>query len=128
MYMPGMLGLEFYGVADPGVANTERIVLRPTMIVNLGSYLLGLGVKQAGGGLVPLNNYVYWFPGEVVQPGSWVFVYTGTGETTRTTTLNTNEPALVLHWGGSQTLFNSPLIQPFVFQKGAFIIGEQIRG
>jgi hypothetical protein len=69
--------LSIVHLSDPGVPNAERIALRPTQAVNLEDYLLLIGLRPEGMGLIP--QHAYYFGPKIVQPPSWVLVYTGTG-------------------------------------------------
>jgi hypothetical protein len=113
--------LVIWGVEDRGVPNQERVILRPTMTVDLSSYFVGVGVLQYDGSVLPFNDFVYWLPGERVDPSHWIFLYTGAGQTAHTST-DTNEPALVMHWGRSTTIFDSAALVPFVARRSDQVI------
>lgn len=69
--------LPIVDIADAGVPNSERIALRPTQAVELQDYVLVMGPRPEGKGVIPL--YAYYFGSQVVQPPSWILVYTGAG-------------------------------------------------
>ena len=120
-------GLTINGVADPGVVNQERIVIRPMRPINLGDYFLGVGFVQPDGSVLPIQNVVYWFPQAFADPNDWVFLFTGRGTNSRTVTSDGLNPALVYHWGRSTVLFSQPNVYPFIMQRGGVVVGHQIR-
>ena len=69
--------LPIVDLADAGVPNSERVALRPTQAVDLQDYLLVIGARPEGKGVIPMH--AYYFGPQVVQPPSWVLVYTGSG-------------------------------------------------
>jgi hypothetical protein len=46
--------LTIVGVADPGIPNQERIIIRQTQTVNLAGFGLYLGVLRSDGMILPL--------------------------------------------------------------------------
>jgi hypothetical protein len=117
--------LSIVTVADPGVPNMERIVIRPTENVNLGQFGMAAGIRQeAEPNLVlPLTNSFFWFPSHVVEPPSWIFLYTGPGTTELTTLTGTSETAYVFHWGAETTIFQFREVVPILFRQAAILIG-----
>src|SRR5262249_31570481 len=107
--------LHLEGVWDRGVPNTERIALRPTRPVNLGEYVVGLGVRTPDGATFPLRDDFMWLEEGVLEPPAWVFIYTGPGVRRFTTVMGTTEPALVLHWGRDHTVLNDARVYPVVY-------------
>jgi hypothetical protein len=68
--------LTLVGVADRGVPNKERIVLRPMETVNVGEFALIVGVISTENGFFPLPDLFFW-PGNIeISPPSWLYVYT----------------------------------------------------
>jgi hypothetical protein len=131
-FFPRVPGLELVGVFDPGVPNQERIVVRVTTPVDLTATGIVLGVlwEQAPAGTrqaFPIDDYLFWFEPTQASPPLWLFVYTGKGETRRTTLLNSAEPAVVMHWNKSTTLFGSgpghARLVPLIFRVGAIDVG-----
>jgi hypothetical protein len=62
------------GVADPGVATQERVLLRPTEETTIAGLGLAVGVPASGGGAYTVFDNVYWFPSEMVEPPSWIIL------------------------------------------------------
>ena len=105
--------LQLISVVDRGQAGRERVCLKVNNKVNLAEYLLLIGFQHMENDALPLHNQVLWLGNHSIDRGYWVFIYTGPGQQSLyTTTLDTKEPALVLHWGQPYTLFNSPSIVP----------------
>ncbi len=113
--------IRFKEVADAGVPNRERIILRPTREVNLGEYVLTLAVDRDGL-LQPIPDQLLWFGDETVAPPAWVFIYTGPGTRRLTTVEGSTDAAVVLHWNRNKTVFipNGP-IKPVLFRLGGML-------
>lgn len=112
-------------VADAGVPNQERVVLRPTESVNLGQFGVTVGIRNSDNPnlILPLTDHFFWFPNLVVETPSWLFLYTGKGSYEETTRVGTSETAHVFHWGREITLFNYFELVPVVFRHSAILIG-----
>src|ERR1700730_10382869 len=100
--------LTIIAVADAGVPNQERVVLRPTESVDLGQFGVTVGIRNSGNPnlILPLADHFFWFPNLVVETPSWLFLYTGKGSYEKTTRTGTSETAHVFHWEREITLFN----------------------
>ena len=103
--------LRLIGVWDAGVPNRERVALRVLRRCDLENYALITGLRT-NDGFVPEDSGAYWFDAMLVEPGTWVIVYTGRGQTRHSTMRGSGAPAIVLHWGATQTLFGPPLRRP----------------
>ena len=114
--------LHFVGVADPGVPNLERIVIRPTQEVDLLGYGVALGVGSLEEGAQPIFDNCFWFPSRIVTPPSWILIYTGTG--TLRITEEGGQTVHNLHWQRSHTMFNNPNLIPILFRLDAAIVGR----
>lgn len=122
----GTIGeLVIQDVYDRGVPNQERILIRPTQAVNMGQYGIMLGVKdsQTIESALPVNDCLFWFGDGIVEPQSWIFIYTGPG-TGRKTEMQNKEPAYVLHWGRTHTVFANSLVVPILFRVDAVYLGR----
>jgi hypothetical protein len=105
--------LELVSVASPGEPNVERICLKTNQRVALREYLVLVGFKLPEmTGAIPINDFCFWLGNDVLDPGCWILLYTGPGEKFFTKTRESNEPALVLHWGRTHTVFTSNGIVP----------------
>jgi len=110
--------LEILGVVDAGVPNHERIVIRPTRPISLAGFGITLGVFVSDDlGAAPLYDNVFWFPDIVIDPPTWLFIYTGPGRVLQTT-VESGEPALCLHWQRQYVVFTDPSIVPVLFEIG----------
>gem|GEM_PF-6571704 len=104
-------------------------MLRPVREVRLGEYILCPGYKveanRPGGSpsYLPIPGYTYWFSFDAQQigPPYWIFLYTGPGERRMTTELNSKEPALILHWGQTQTLFGIENVDPVLLHLDGIV-------
>ena len=118
--------LMIIGVANPGSQNQERILIRPTQAVNLGSFGLCLGVIKANGMLVPLWDDFFWFGDIVVTAPSWIIVYTGPGLYQQSRLPDTAEEAHTFHWGKTFTVFGVEGIVPALFRFDGISIGPRL--
>jgi hypothetical protein len=124
MLFPNVSELSITGVAYPGVANEERIVLRPTQLVNLAEFGILLGQPSPDGMATPYIDNFFWFGEISIAPPSWVFVYTGPGEWQNTRVPETGENAYVMHWGKNTTVFGAGAnVVPVVVRIGAVLVG-----
>src|SRR5947207_14823326 len=112
-------------VADPGVPNKERIVIRPTQTVNLGQFGMTAAVQAPTNPnlVIPLMNSFFWFPSYIIEPPSWVFLYTGAGKSEVTTLAGTSETAYVFHWDSKTTIFGFRDVVPVMFRLSGMLIG-----
>lgn len=126
MIIPPVTELSLVGVSEPGVANHERIVLRPTEPTNLAQFGIFVGYKNPNGPITPLIDNFFWFGELVVEPPSWIVVYTGPGQYQQSTIQGTGHLVHSLHWGRPVTLFNHPSFVPVLFRMDAILIGQHL--
>jgi hypothetical protein len=107
------------GVADRGVPNQERIVIRANVAVNLGRYGLMLGIKATAGNAFPIRDNLLWFGDAILWRGDWLFVYTGPGEARVNQLPNISERIVSVHWGHTQTILHHQEIVPILFRVDA---------
>jgi hypothetical protein len=91
--------LDFHGVWDRGVPGRERISFEVDQPYWLGDLGLICGPLDEYRSVIPSANYFYKFPNRIVEPPTWVILYTGPGQIRETTLVDQVTPALVLHWG-----------------------------
>mgnify|MGYP001593674457 CR=1 FL=1 len=115
--------LAIIGVVDPGIANEERIVLRPTEITNMGMFGLFIGKNNPNNMVTPFHDNYLWLGDLIVQPPAWIFVYTGPGTFQQTTITESNHPAYIYHWGKRTTVFNHPDIVPYILRISGITVG-----
>ena len=97
--------LQFINVAEPGFYVEERVVLRPSVRVNLMDYMvvpMKCGPDPANA--EDLNSEVYWFPDKVVEAGDFVLLYTKSGSDYTFTESNGRE-VHVLYWGRERAVW-----------------------
>ena len=104
MILPIVQELSVFGLVDRGVPNQERIILRPTELVNLMQFVVTIALREEGGMVRPLNDHIFWFPELIVAPPSWILLYTGPGTPRETIISESNQPAYTLHWGKPNTI------------------------
>jgi hypothetical protein len=115
--------LHLVGVADPGSANSERVVLRPTQSIRLHGYGLTVGIPaERGGGALPLFDNCFWFPDIQVAPPSWVLVFTGKGNV-QESIWQSGERVLALHWQRWFTIFGNRNLVPVLFRVDGSAVG-----
>lgn len=115
--------LTIVGVADRGIPNQERIIIRPTQMVNLAAFGLYLGVSRPNGMITPLWDHFYWFGEVVVTAPSWIIIYTGQGIYQKTRLPGTWEEAHTFHWGKPFTVFGQEGILPVLFRFDGISVG-----
>ena len=117
--------LQIVGVWDRGIPNKERIAIKTYRTTNLVDYFLFLGVPVGNQTAVPLTDNVLHLGQSimgVIEPPTWVIVYTGPGETKLTTIKPSGESALVLHWGKKETALHNPNVVPVLLSaEGIFV-------
>ncbi len=100
--------LELVSIASPNQPNMERICLKTHQRVDLRDYIVLICFSIPGvEGVFPMPNLSFWLGADILDPGYWIILYTGSGERIFTRTTETNEPALVMHWNSPQTLFSN---------------------
>ena len=122
--------LELIGAFGRGQPNIERIILRAKQSINLSSYGIMIGTHTGHKNVdydnaVPILDYMYWFGNVDVDSNTHIFLYTGNGQYRITKVEQTNDPAVVYHWGKKYTLFTDPNIVPILFRMDCVTIGER---
>jgi len=124
MYVAPVYDLTLYGVENRGKPNEERVTLRAGGLhVDLAQYSLIVGYRPYEAA-EPMRDYFFWMGDVRIDPASWVFVYTGAGQTRFTKTAGTNEPAYVVHWGHQFPLFTDSNIVPMLVKFSGVTIGR----
>jgi hypothetical protein len=124
IYLPPVFQLSLFGVVDPGVPNRERILIRPTELVNLAQCGIFLGIKDGDEATTPLNDQFFWFGDLDVSPPSWLIVYTGPGSFEESKLPDSGQTAYSFHWGKEKTVFHAPNIVPVVFKMTEILVGK----
>jgi hypothetical protein len=112
-------------IADRGVPNKERIYLKTTVDLSLGSYLLSLGYPVGNQKVYPGIDQYFWFGNETVAADTWIIVYTGPGEP-KISKMNDErkDPVLVLHWGKPQTMLGDTRLFPYLLSVDGVLVAE----
>jgi hypothetical protein len=121
--LPTISELSLVGVADRGVPNKERVVLRPTETVNAGEFALIAVWVSPEGHYLPIPDTFFWTGNIEIAPPSWLYVYTAPGTYSVSKIKKTNQPVHVCHWGRKQVLFHDERIQPALIRLGGIGFG-----
>lgn len=121
--IPTIVEIALMGVANRGVPNKERVVLRPTEPVQLGEFALISVARNVDNNGVPLVDGFFWFGELQVSPPSWVYVYTGPGYYTASHISGSDVPVHVYHWGRKTTMF-SDAVHPALIRLGGVGFGS----
>ena len=121
-----LLSLSVIGVADPGVPNLERLVLRPSDTINTAAYGVIVGIRQPTGHAIPLRDSFFWFGEVIIRPPSWILLYTRPGQYGITKHTDGN-PVHSFFWNRDHTVFNLEETVPIVFEIGSLSIGSYIQ-
>ena len=95
---------DIQSVADKGVLEKERLVLKAIADADIGDYLvIQTGFKD---GQVTIGTYqTYWFPYKAVSSGDLVVLYTKSGKE-NTKELKGGRSAHFFYWGLSSSIWN----------------------
>ena len=115
--------LHVVGVADAGVPNSERVVLRPTQPLSLLGYgvAVGISARTSTPSAHPLHDSCFWFPAIEVAPPSWILIFTGKGEFKESEW--EGQAVHTFHWGRQYTVFTHELIVPVLFRLDGATVG-----
>jgi hypothetical protein len=117
--------LSLIGLADAGIPNKERIILRPTQATALNIYALSIGMfDPTTGGARPLFDHIFWFPEKIVYPPSWIMVFTGPGEPREVT--HDGEHVHTFFWSKPTVVFSDARLVPVLVRMGGAIIGPRL--
>ncbi len=125
--MQDLMPIEIVEVADRGVPNRERILLRAKETCQANSFFLGLGIARAQSTADPINDNMFWLGGGVFLPGDWMFVYTGRGMPNIHEIPNQTGKIFTYFWGKSSVVFSSKEIIPYLVQIGAAQIASPFK-
>jgi hypothetical protein len=125
MYFPPITELSMVGVADAGVPNQERILLRPTDRINLAQFGIMLCRRSDTGLVTPFRDQFFWFGEVEVTPPSWIVVFTGPGKAYQSVEKNFGQ-VYWHYWGKRTTVFTAPERVPVVLRMTSILIGSRI--
>jgi hypothetical protein len=126
MFIPPIFELSLVGVAEPNHPNRERIVIRPTQIVELTNFAVIVGWRNDAGALIPLWDQFYWFGSITVAPPSWICLYSGKGTYSQDTAQNSGETVYNFYWNRDMTIFPSERVVPMLIRIGGLVEGQLI--
>jgi len=126
MIFPPIFELSLVGVADPNVANLERLVIRPTQEINLGQFGVLIGYRRQDSSIVPIWDQFYWFGEVVISPPSWIVLYTGKGDYNVATQSN-GEKVYNFYWNKVTTVFQADSYVPVLIRLGGVAIGPLLQ-
>jgi hypothetical protein len=126
MFLLPAVQINLLGVADAGVPNSERIIIRPNEAVNLAKFGIMLATLNPDGSVTPMIDSFFWFGEVIVNIPSWIIVYTGPGQYQVSSMPNTQHTAYSFHWGRKTTIFFDPTIVPVVFSMDGILVGNLI--
>lgn len=114
--LAGIPELQLFGIIERGVPNKERVVLKPTIALDISPYVVFAAVRTAPGTdlISPLRDHMFWFGSAFLQPNDWIFLYTGHGTPSTFPASDGNGQVHTLYWGHSLTIFHDPQVIPAI--------------
>lgn len=120
--LPPVTEIALVGVADRGIPNRERIILRCLQRIDTSPFALLVGLHQEAHGqsaVMPAKDHFFWFGSAMLEKDDWILVYTGSGTARKSVLLGTaNDPVYLLYWGMSTTIFANSLMVPTLIRFG----------
>lgn len=124
--LPDITELLLLPVFDRGVPNTERIVIKPQLALDIGNYGVLVGLRMPGQDLVtPLRDQLFWFGTGMVYPTDWLFLYTGHGTPSRIPYESGH--VMTVYWGRNETVFHDHQFVPAVVRFGSILVEQRPR-
>lgn len=111
-----------------GIPDKECIVFKAHEDVNRQNFLVGLGLPDSNGGVVPINDNMFWMGGGLFLNGDWIYLYTGSGQPETIQAPNQDYRIHTLFWKRRNVLFKSNEIVPFVLEAQNVSIGKPSNG
>lgn len=119
MIFPDVKELSVVKIFDRGLPNKESIAISVEEDTNLGQYGILVGLYQGDGLATPFVDHLFWFGDGLVRKGDWLFVHTGPGSPSKTSTTDGNRTIFSIYWGKRQTIFANTNIVPVLFRLDA---------
>lgn len=122
--LPTIQEIQLFGVFDRGIPNKERVVLRPTIALDIGNYIVVLGASVPGPSelVTPLRDHMVWFGSGQLSQGDWIFLYTGHGTPSRFPTAGGKGQILTTYWKHDQTLFHDAQFVPVILRLSGLLM------
>jgi hypothetical protein len=118
--------LKIIDVFDHGVPNRERIAIFVKEPCDLSEFGLLIGLSGLDGSATPVKDHFLWFGHGFVNQGDWVIVFTASGSTTISKTVDSDgkpvdsdSKVISIHWGKEHTIFQNRSLVPMILQIGA---------
>ena len=108
------MNIRIQTVADKGVLEKERLILRVLSDTDVGEYVLFRAGYRDGSVTTGVRNTL-WFPDKAVSKGDLVVVYTKSGRENE----RRKDDGLMLHffyWGLNEAIWNSDDHAPVILQ------------
>jgi hypothetical protein len=119
---PLIAELEIREVANKGVPNSECIVIKPIMSVDMAPFAVCVGMRSLNF-VTPVRDLFFWFGEGTVHPADWIFLYTGSGKASRLSIGEGHAGNYIFcYWGRSTTLFHDNMYTPFLMRFDAIKI------
>ena len=111
--MNGHAPLRIHSVEDRGQPGQERIYVQIAEPVDINHWALIACMGTTPGFGLPVTNHFLWLGALGTGGSSWILIYTGTGPAPAYSTIEgTDQTALVIYWGLSETIFQSERVIP----------------
>jgi len=118
--------LKIVDVFDRGIGGRECVSIRVQGFCDLGHYWLGLGLRQSNNQIFPINDNLFWLGRGNVNPGDWVYVYTGWGEPRIINLPGVAAKLFSLHWKRDTVLFGPNEIFPYLINAPFVGLSEKM--
>ena len=126
MYVGEIWEISVVNILDRGVSNQERIAFYINQQINIGQYGVFLGIKHFDDAAIPIKDNLFWFGDGVLNPGDWIFLYTGEGNHTTNDISGTNNKIYSLHWGKKATVLNNINVVPILIRVDAVRVYQEL--
>jgi hypothetical protein len=128
MILPEIEEIQIAKVLHRGLANKECVALRVVHRANTGQYGLLIGYRDPTSLLTrPYTDQFFWLGEAIVNPGDWIFAFTGGGEANKVRLADDTGDAYFVHWGRSMTMFANSNVVPILFRMDSANLGEEAR-
>jgi len=98
--------VEISSVADPGVGEKERLVIKALAEVDIGKYAVFVSSVSSSGSPTAGWKTAYWFPDAAIKSGDLIVLYTKSGESSKKD-LGSGRTAHFYYWGLDKTLWGT---------------------
>lgn len=113
------MDITLHSVAERGVPNRERIILRVDAPCNAASYAVLLGTSVAGYNPTPFADNFLWIGNGELLARDWIFLYSGHGES-RVDNLSDDQRLFSLYWRRPTTILHNPYVVSILIKIGDY--------